>query len=286
MGLRRLMWQVHRRLADTATISTKQGRLTVYLQDKAIGKRLYCRKEFEFDLSSRVLAFLRRTEQLPPKGQGTVIDIGANMGVISIGMLYNDEFSQAIAIEPDPRNFRLLEHNVAQNGFANRCLCLPYAVSDHRGTIPFALSETNFGDHRVLMQARGSEDVRCGNSLRRVIEVETCSLDDLFSSGEAGLWADAISLLWVDVQGHEGHVFRGAKEIIKRGIPVVTEVWPYGLKSAGTSINQFCDIAEGYWSRYWTTDTDVFLEHSISDLKSFLRGLDDLNGHKNIIFSS
>jgi len=44
-----------------------------------------------------------------------VLDVGANLGVISIGMLVNGDVAAAIGVEPDPDNYALLERNIAQN---------------------------------------------------------------------------------------------------------------------------------------------------------------------------
>ncbi len=41
------------------------------------------------------------------------------------------------------------------------------------------------------------------------------------------------TLIWMDTQGYEGHVLRGAKEILSKGTPLVSEFWPYGLRRSG-----------------------------------------------------
>ena len=42
-----------------------------------------------------------------------------------------------------------------------------------------------------------------------------------------------VTLLWMDVQGHEAHVLRGAESLTQRGVPVVLELYPEGLKRHG-----------------------------------------------------
>ena len=50
-------------------------------------------------------------------------------------------------------------------------------------------------------------------------------------SGELDL--DTVGLVWIDAQGHEGHVLGGALKILERGIPTLIEFWPYALQRAG-----------------------------------------------------
>jgi hypothetical protein len=56
-------------------------------------------------------------------------------------------------------------------------------------------------------------------------------LDSLADTGEIDL--HDIDLVWMDAQGHEGHILDGAKRIVDLGIPIVTEYWPYGLRRVG-----------------------------------------------------
>ncbi len=59
-----------------------------------------------------MLRYLRDKNLIPGKGEGVLLDIGANIGIISIGMLTQGEMDRAIAIEPDPFNVELLRRNI------------------------------------------------------------------------------------------------------------------------------------------------------------------------------
>ncbi|MBP88698.1 MAG: hypothetical protein CMJ64_18625 [Planctomycetaceae bacterium] len=63
--------------------------------------------------------------KFPGDGKGTIIDIGANIGPIAIAMLQLELVDKAIMIEPDPRNFALLQRNVDQNQLTDKVICLP-----------------------------------------------------------------------------------------------------------------------------------------------------------------
>ncbi len=278
-------WQWAGKFRERITVPTRQGRLTVFTSDQIIGRSLYVNREFEAVWVALVLSFLRSSHRLPPQGQGTVLDIGANMGVISIGMLCQGEFARAVAIEPDPRNYSLLVHNARQNGFSEdryRALC--GGASDHAGTMEFELSPVNFGDHRIRNghAAAGPLD-RCDESQRDVIRVPVETIDNLLV--HALQPCDEVSLAWIDTQGHEGQVFAGGKQLFSRDIPVFAEFWPYGIQRSGLSQREFIDIAASYWSYFWRWRATEFVRYPISQLSHLFAELGDEGNFDNILFT-
>lgn len=280
-------WEINRRFRRSVTVSTKQGVFTVFLlPDDSIGKCLYVYGQYELDLISNAMAFLRSIQKCPPKGKGTIIDIGANNGVISIGMLHTGELEKAIAVEPEPRNFSLLEHNVKQNGLNSRVICLPYAVSHQKGKIVFELSDTNFGDHRVRTNSHVVNSAELYHeSGRRVITVDADQLDNLLTNVLES-FTENIAVIWVDVQGYEGYVFMGAKNLLSKGIPVVSEIWPYGIRRAGMLQQQYCDIAKSFWANYWVWRRGgKFVRYPIHTLDIFFEELGYDGDFDNVIFT-
>lgn len=288
---RLLCWAINSKFRKVITISTKQGVFTVALGKKEpIGKSLYTERQYELGLMSNTMAFLRNKQMCPPKGQGTIIDIGANNGVTSVGMLYMGEFERAIAFEPEPRNFSLLQHNTKQNGFSDKIVCLPYAVSDHKGDVLFELSYSNFGDHRVRadvrMQRTNGQSEELYNESRRLTTTVRCDkLDDLLANIPDSSFSQNIAVVWIDVQGYEGYVFMGAKDLLSKGIPVVSEIWPYGILRAGMSQKQYCDIAKSIWSSYWVRRRGKFVRYPIDILDVLFDELGYGYNFDNIIFS-
>lgn len=277
---RLLLWNITRKLRTSVTVRTKQGTFTISCQDNAISKALYCTGEFEMDLMVKAAALLQKLE--PAFSKGTILDIGANIGVISVGMLHAGLMTKAIAIEPEPYNFSLLQHNVRQNGLEDKVICLPYAAADKSGKISFELSATNFGDHRVHFKAPASGNLY-QESGRHVIEVEAEPIDDLLKKAPK-VFTDEIGLIWIDVQGYEGYVLLGGKSLFARDIPVVAEIWPYGIRRAGMSREQFCNIAKDIWSSYWILREGV--QYPISELDSLFDELGYEGRHTNILFAN
>lgn len=280
---RGLQWQIHRRFSKFTTVHSKQGTLNIRLgSDDYLGKHLYTRGQYELDMVTSSLEFLRSTGKCPVKGKGTVVDIGANNGVISIGMLYGGEFEKAIAIEPEPQNFKLLLENMQLNGLNERMIPLQYAVSDKAGELVFEISDENSGDNRVRVQTEAPE--RFNESKRPVIKVNSDVLESLLQKTPQSFSND-IALFWIDVQGHEGYIFSSAKDIFLQGVPVVTELWPYGIYRAGMTKEQFCEIAAGIWSVYWVKRKQGFIEYPIIELNTFFEELGDEGNFENIIFA-
>jgi FkbM family methyltransferase len=278
-------WALLRATRETITVRTKQGVLTVSTHDDVIGRLLYNELQYQHDLSLRSLSFLREKGLLPGPGNGVVLDVGANIGVISIGLLVNGQFESAIGLEPDPTNFALCKRNVVQNGLVDRFTLLPIAASDRAGSVQFELSPDNFGDHRVRSQANGSAKTPVlAGSGRDSIAVEASPIDVILGSLPSKL-TDSISLVWIDVQGHEGFVFAGGPRLFSRHIPVVAEIWPFGILQSGMSIPRFCEIASGYWSHFWVWRRCCrYVQYPSNQLLKFCEELGESGSFDDVVF--
>jgi hypothetical protein len=65
----------------------------------------------------------------------------------------------------------------------------------------------------------------------RLVDVSARRLDALVDDGTVDL--DRLALVWMDCQGHEGHILAGAARVLAADVPIVSEFWPYGLRRAG-----------------------------------------------------
>lgn len=118
---------------------------------------------------------------------GIVVDIGANIGAVSVYAASRG--AHVIAVEPEPSNTEMLRRNIALNGYDDRIRCHQLAVTDAAG-------------HAHIMPAHG------GSRLTRDggWEVETVSLDQLFTL--AGV--EECAVLKIDVEGTEYDIIAGA----------------------------------------------------------------------------
>ena len=265
--LRLLGWELNRLFRKTTTVYTQQGIYTISLEkDNSIGKSLYCSGQYE-------LAFMQNVIKLLRPAKATLLDIGANIGTTTIGMLKMGAFNRAIAIEPEENNYRLFQKNVIQNGLLGSVIGLPFAASDMRGRRFMELNPTNPGDHRVKVRASIDQEV---------YPVECNRVDDMLSV--INTFYD-ISLVWVDVQGHEGYVFRGARKLIGTGVPVVSEIWPKGILESGMTEDEFCDIVKSYWYGYWRLIGSDFQFFSVVDIKHTFQDIGYDGKFENVIFT-
>jgi len=222
-------------------------------------------------------------EKIPRQG-GAILDIGANMGVISVGMLYGNHFKHAIAIEPDPINFNLLRLNVRQNGLEDRFSCLNAAAGRNEGKLKFELSAINYGDHRVHTEESLLKQELCNESVRNIIEVPSNTLDALLETVPSSV-SDIIRLVWIDVQGYECIVFEGGRGVFSRDIPVFAEIWPYGMRSCGVRFDEYYNAVKNLWRYFWVFRKGRFLRYDISCLLKLIEENDIRSERDNIILT-
>lgn len=207
---------------------TVGGPMLVFADDAFIGRGLVRNGRGEEGAVAGVVRFLRRRHGFRP---GLLVDIGANLGTHLLAGLRDGTFARGIGVEMDPDNFRLLTSNVHLADCHRRARLFEAAVSETAETVTIELSRDNFGDHRVRTTplARAGDFGELERATRLVPALTLAGLESAH-----GTPFDDGSLLWIDTQGHEGHVLAGAGEIFlrERRPFVVVEFWPYGLERA------------------------------------------------------
>ena len=233
------------------TVPTANGLLSFSNRDVHNGRALYVQRQWELGLMRGVMEYLRR-ERLMPEGADLVVDAGSNIGMIAIGLVKQGHFREAVAIEPDPDNFAFLLRNIVQNGYAGRVRPVRAALGDRPGAVDLERSDVNFGDHRVHGASR--ETARMGEEGRQRVSVPLRTLDDVLAG--LAIPVSKIGLVWVDVQGYEGWLFRGAGATLAGGAPVLAEVWPYGIRRAGMDRDEYVAIVRERFERWIEVDAE------------------------------
>ena len=255
-------WQLICRFQREKLVDTANGKFLLQCKPRCpINRDIYFYGGYQQALIEQCLGFLRDTQRLPPKGQGTVLDVGANNGISCISMLHKGEFARAIAFEPEPDNYRRLCANIALNGLEQRIQSHNLALSNDNTRLQMELSSYNLGDHRV--RSRSPTNTECLNeSQRQTVNVASRQLDSLLDAQSK----KDIVLMWIDVQGHEPQVFEGAKSLLKSGIPVVTELWPYAMRRSGTSDQQYFELVRELWTHYWVFRHRRFIAYPVETM--------------------
>lgn len=184
--------------------------------DKFIGRETFVEKS-SFDSQKLIKA-----QNIVGNKKSLILDVGANIGSIGIFGISQGLFKKCISFEPDPFNFMLLQANVLINGLSNKFELKNVALSDKSDYLEFELSESNYGDHRVRIQKKIG---LINEESRQVIRVRSNTIDTFLEEYDL-----SEALLFMDTQGHEGHVLSGGKNLVKQTVPIVTEFWPYGLR--------------------------------------------------------
>lgn len=284
-SLRKITWKMVRggagRRARILTVQTKNGLISFSNADLVIGKGLYIGRAYEFDLMTQVLEHLRRSHHLSER-RDLVIDVGAHVGMICIAMLRHGHFREALAFEPFPESFALLERNIGQNGLAGKIRPYRCALSDTAGELSLELSESNFGDHRLRRGAAATGEL--GEERRATVSVPVETLDAVIA--REGIPLDRIGLLWVDIQGHEAQFFAGARRTLAGGFPVVAEFWPYGIRRAGLDAQSFTRVVESLFTRFVHVEPKTFrmVDYEVAALPRFFELFPGPHDHQQVIF--
>jgi FkbM family methyltransferase len=215
-------------LTPIVAADTESGRFLLSTSDENITPPLFLKRS-----RGEIRALRRAMAALDALGArrrgGTLVDVGANIGTTTVSALNQHGFDRAVACEPEPRNVRLLELNLVANDLGGSATVCKAAVGDSDGEIDLVIARNQFGLHEVRSKGRPSPS--WPNRARRTATVPQVTLDTL--AREGAFDPDDVSLLWMDVQGHEGQVLRGARSLTARGIPVVLELDPEALKRHG-----------------------------------------------------
>lgn len=195
-------------------VERRVGELRVLLGtgDRTLARSVFTSGDWDPLLVGTVFDAL---EQLGYDHRGsTFVEIGANFGIYSLPAVAEHGFARAIAFEPEPDAFALLARNVERNSLGDRVVAVQRALSDRPGELTLVRAGRNAGDNRIV----GELDVR---GRRDIVRVRASTFDQEVAEGTISL--DDVGLVWLDVQGHEAEVLRGAASLLQSDIPVVLE---------------------------------------------------------------
>lgn len=190
-----------------------------------IGRHIACDGFFE-------LKYLKALEQniFPHLKKSSIcIDIGANIGNHSV--FFARHFDLVKSFEPNPRVFKLLD--------ANSMLCdnieiHNFGLSNHEQTLTAFYHSGNVGGASVSIDLGNENSVKF--KLKR--------LDDVLTEGEK----KKVSMIKIDVEGHELEALEGAKDTLNTADPlVIFEVLPSEIANGTSAAKQYLE-EQGYIS--------------------------------------
>ncbi len=223
-----LFFQIARRFTPLIASEEVDGaRFIVRTSDAVAGEQLYVYGGSD-DREVLAHAFGLLGVDKRASDERVLLEIGANIGTTTVAALRGGHVDRVVAIEAHPETAQLLRQNLLVNEVADRVRVINAAVTDAVGDVQLALSEVDSGDHRVQPTdpATGAEF-----SARSHLTIPGITVDQLVKDGTVEL--DHVRLVWIDAQGHEPAILRGATSLLASTVPVLIEYWPHGLRASG-----------------------------------------------------
>lgn len=184
---------------------------------------------------------------------GIMIDIGANIGRMSISRIVLGDVVAAYCAEPDPLNYACLVGNIVDNNLNGLLMPDQLAIADRDGTVLLRRADVS-GGHRVLaddaaVPGATSETSETKSDGGHFVEVPCLTLDSWLARLRVD--PDAVTFVKVDVQGFEMHVLQGASSLLaRRHVAWQLEVDPALLAKAGTSLADMCTNVQQHFTHF------------------------------------
>lgn len=242
-------WRLFDEISERSNLSlfcvgSSAEHFVINCRDKHISRELFLGGEHrDFQKLLESIEIIARKGRRPT----VLVDVGANLGSICIPAVARGQFAKAIAIEPHPLNCRLLRANAALNGVHDQVAIFEMAAgAQPEEALELELSTENWGDHRIAVSDAAAEP----SSSRERVKICSKRLDRILSLPDA-----REALFWIDVQGYEGHVLRGAGALLDSKPPICIEFWPSALQRAG-SVEPLLECVARYEIFYDLAQTD------------------------------
>lgn len=131
------------------------------------------------------------------------LDVGANIGNHTV-RLFSDFFKNVFCFEPNPKTFEALEINVKD---LEHVQCFNYGLGSRVDKLPFRRNDTNIGASKIIVDSTNTDDTN-------VIMIEVFPLDKI-------KLGKPVSLIKLDIEGHEHEFLKGAEKTIRTDIPLI-----------------------------------------------------------------
>ena len=142
------------------------------------------------------------------------LDVGANIGLLSIPILHYFPTSQVVSFEPSPNTLPFLQRTQRQSGFGDRWRVVGKAVGSKPGSLEFFTHSPAMGAFDSLRETQRAE-----GSAKQVVPVTTID-----SEWEA-LEKPVVSMVKIDVEGAELSALTGAAGCIAAHRPNILLEW-------------------------------------------------------------
>ena len=184
--------------------------------------------------------FLEFINMLP--NEGTILDIGANIGVMTVAMARKCPNARVLAFEPMPNNVKGIKRILAHYKLQNVTL-FENALGDKAGSLEMVLPVIDKMKMQGLSHVVKPGDDSAWNK-GEYFTVPVYRLDDMPELKKVS----KISGIKIDVENFEYFVFKGGEELLRRDKPkIYCELWQNEqrdntlafMKGLGYTVNVF-----------------------------------------------
>ena len=196
---------------------------------------------YEPGVTRDVVAALRGTSP------ALFLDIGANIGLITLNVLAEVPAAHVVAFEPGSHQVELLHRTVTANRLDDRVTLVRSALGNREGTAHFAVHRSRHASGDGFLDTR-----RAGRT--RTVEVPVTTLDRWWR----GVGSPRVNAMKIDTEGAELWVLEGGEEMLASCRPLV--VFELNLQNIRVYPHEPIDVLRffhrhGYTVRTVTGDT-------------------------------
>jgi FkbM family methyltransferase len=177
----------------------------------------------------------------------TVFDVGANIGLMAIPVLRACAKCRVVSFEPSPNSLPFLEQTARASAYGDRWLIRGTALAGQPGELDFTIGRPD----DALFEGFKS-GARIANA--RTIRVPVNTLDAEWQA----LGRPEVSVVKIDVEGAEGEVLAGARELLAARRPALLIEWHEAyLNRFGTPPLSLLTIADEFAYQVFTVPGGV-----------------------------
>lgn len=175
-----------------------------YTRGTSLIKRLYNNATYEPELTWKMLEILKQKEK------PHFIDIGANIGLISINIISALPNSIIYAFEPGPHQNELFNQTILDNSLSEKIKLNNNALGEKKGYVDFEVHDSKHVSGDGLMDTGRS-------GLTKTIKVTMNTLDDWWEK----MGKPEIDVVKIDTEGAELWVLNGSSNLLAMNGPVL-----------------------------------------------------------------
>jgi FkbM family methyltransferase len=153
---------------------------------------------------------------LMKKENGAILDVGANIGIMTAHLSEKFPNNEIFSIEPMPENLEVLKEIIRKRGMKN-VIVFPVAVGSQSGVLKMIMPTDGKAKLQGLSHVKTAEITEWNEGEEFDVEVKT--LDELFAN-------EKVQGIKMDVENYEFHALKGSIAILQNQRPIVyTELW-------------------------------------------------------------